>query len=268
MKYSLILLFSIFLFANCQSKEEKAQIKADAMIAEALANAKKLEEEALAKAAATTAQVEAKFGKKQAEKEQARLQAIAEKKVATQKAKAALRHTPNKALSQNNGFYVDNRNHHGVLIFLDGKLLFFDCSRFKTVYKNEEYNVGGITENNEMDIQAQYYKDRKGEVKIKATVLREITPTIVNGQCTQLVRRGWTYPRIPTFRAFMKTRRNYSMASFIADFKAKYNRTEVEIEKALDNSNFYKADFFQKAPFYGDHVPLVDALESIIQITN
>lgn len=266
MKNSLILLFAIFMFSSCQSEVEKIQAKSDTVVAEALADAKKIEEEALAQAAATTAQVEADIAKKQKEKEQARIQAIIEKKAAAVKAKAALQHAPNKALSQYNGFYADNRNYHGALIFVDGKLVFFDCSRFKTVYKNEEYNVRGITANNEMEIKAKYYKDRKGNVQIKATVLHEITPTLVNGQCTQLVRRGWTYPRIPTFLAFMKTRRNYSMNSFIKDFKAKYNRSDAEIEKALKHPNYYKADFFQKAPFYGNPMPLVDALESIIQL--
>jgi len=46
----------------------------------------------------------------------------------------------------------------------------------------------------------------------------------------------------------------------------KYNRTDAEIEKAMVNPNFYKCDFFTKAPFYGDQMPLIDALESIIQL--
>lgn len=266
MKYCISVLIAIGLLISCQSDAEKAQEKADEMIAEALANAKKMEEETNARVVAITAQIEADVARKQEEVVAEKARVVAAEKEQVRLAKVALEHRPNKALSQYNGFYVENRNHHGALIFIDGKLTHFNCSRFKTVQKNEEYNISGITSENFLDTKAQYYKDRKGNVAPKATILHDINPTLNNGVCTKMERRGWTFPRVITFKAFMKTRGNFSMNTFLSEFKAKYNRTDDEIEKALINPDFYKCDFFTKAPFYGEMEPLVDALESIIQL--
>lgn len=266
MKSFLIILTISMMMSSCQSDAEKAQAQANAMVSEALANAKKLEAAALAKAAAITADVEAEVARKQAAAVAEKASIAAAEKEQIRLAKVALEHRPNKALSKYNGFYVENRNHHGALIFIDGKLMHFNCSRFKTVQKNEAYNVSGITPENFIDIKAQYYKDRKGNVAPKATILHDIIPTLSNGVCTKMERRGWTFPRVTTFKAFMKTRGNFSMTTFLSEFKAKYNRTDAEIEKAMLHPDFYKCDFFTKAPFYGEMAPLVDALESIIQM--
>ncbi|MFK7934640.1 MAG: hypothetical protein AB8G22_14105 [Saprospiraceae bacterium] len=266
MKSYLFLFSLIFTIISCQSEAEKQQANADAMIAEAMGNAKQLEADALAKAAAQTKQVEADIKEKRIADEEAKQTAeIAAKEAATER-KLVLKNHVNKSMNAYNGFYVETRNYNGALIFVDGKLTFFDASRFKTVYKNEEYNVSGVTADNYFDITAKYSKGRKGKVEISPTVLHDVVPTLNGGKCSQLQRNGITFKRMDSFGDFMATQKRYPLASFLSEFKAKYKRTDEEISEGMKNPNFYKSSFFVNAPFYGDHMPLIDALESIIEM--
>lgn len=254
-----------FLLLNCSSDADKAQAKADDAIATALAKAKKMEEEALAKAAAMTADAEAAAKQKIEDRAAEKLKAEALAKEEYNKAQAALKHSPNKALSKYNGFYLNDFNNEGALIFTDGKLVHFDCGAFKSVYKDEEYKVKEVTADNYFDIVAKHTRGRKNNVEIKSAVLKDTKPIMSGNTCIRLERNSRNFQRVNSLRDFLKTKNYYSVEEFIKDYKAKYNRSDEAIQAGLDHPNFYKSTFFDQAPFYGDKMPLTDALESIIQ---
>lgn len=57
---------------------------------------------------------------------------------------------------------------------------------------------------------------------------------------------------------------NYPLDNLIADVKSEYNRSDSEIEKALNRTDFYKCKAYQEAEFYGKRFPYTLVLESII----
>ncbi len=243
---------------NGSSEAEKAQKEAEKAIAEAMEKAEKLKAEA-----------EAKALKNIEETEQKRRQEAEAKEERAKQHKTSLEHKADKSLSKYNGFYInDAHSSLGALIFVDGKLAYFDCKDFTSTYKNEEYNIKGVTEEGLFDIKAKYYRDRNGKVYPKETVLHEGRPKIENGVCVSIERLGNVFNRYDTFKAFMTSERNfnYPLNDLISDVKTTYYRSDAEIEKALNRIDFYKCKAYTDAEFYGDRFPYAKVLESIISM--
>lgn len=178
------------LSCNGKPEAEKAQTEADKMVAEAMERAAKLQAEAEAKAEALKKEAEEKAVKGIEETKAKRVQEAKAAKAAKLQ-ESNIEHTANKALSKYNGFYVnDEHSGMGALIFVDGKLAFFDCQDFKSTYKNEEYTIDGVTDDGFFNITGKYYKDRNGKVYVKKTVLREGRPKLENTECVSIERIG------------------------------------------------------------------------------
>lgn len=270
MKQAIFILICITMSScNGSSEAEKAQKEAEKAIAAAMEEAERLQAEAEAKAKALTQEAEAKaLNHIEEAKQKRKLEAEAKEEHAKQHL-ASLEHKADKSLSKYNGFYVnDAHSSLGALIFVDGKLAYFDCKDFKRTYKNEEYNIKGLTEEGFFNIKAKYYKDRKGNVYLKQTVLHEGKPKMENGLCVSIERLGNVFNRYDTFKAFMTSERNfnYPLNNLISDVKATYNRSDAEIEKALNRTDFYQCKAYMDAEFYGDRFPYAEVLESIISM--
>lgn len=249
---------------NGNSEAEKAQQEADRMIAEAMEKAAKLQAEAEANAKVLTEEAESKALKNIEDTKLARQQ-----EAETKNQQTSFVHIANKSLSKYNGLYVnDNHSNKGALIFVDGKLAFFDLKDFESTYKNEEYIIKDVTEDGLFNITGKYYKDRKGKVYLKETILKEGKPKIVNSECVSIDRLGNVFNRYNSFKelAQSKVNWNYPLEKIKADVKSKYNRSESEIEKALNRTDFYKCDAFTNAEFYGSRIPMYDILDSIIDM--
>lgn len=239
------------MLCNGKSEAEKALEQANKMISEAMENAAKLQAETEAKAQAAIKEAENKALKNIEETKQKR-----EKEAETLSQKATIKHVPNTSLSRYNGIYLnDGYSSLGALIFVNGKLSFFDLKDFESTYKNEEYIIKNITEDGFFNITGKYFKDRKGKAFVKETVLKEGKPKITNSVCVSINRLGNIFNRYNTFKAIMQSKRNwnYPLDKLVADVKYKYHRSEDEIEKALNRTDFYKCDAFNNAAFYEDY---------------
>lgn len=263
MKQILIITISLFMLGcSGKSEAEKAQEKADKMIAEAMEKAEKLKAEAEAKVKKRMEETEAAAEQKKQEAE------IEKQKLAEQK-ELNLKHTPNQKLSIYNGLYVSERSSNvGALIFVDGKLCYFSLTDFTQTYKNEEYNIKGITDDGLFDIKAKYYKDRNDKVHVKEAILKEGKPKLVDNKCVSIDRSGLIFTRNNTLKDLMASKRNwnYPLDNLIKDVKDTYSRSNAEIEKALNRTDFYKCNAFTNAAFYGDKFSFAEILESIIKM--
>ncbi len=252
-----------------KSDAERAQEKADKMIAEAMEKVEKLKAEAEAKVKKRTEEVEAAALKKTADKEHEKREAEIEKQKLEEQKKLDLQHKPNPKLSVYNGLYFSDRSSNvGALIFVDGKLCYFSLTDFTKTYKNEEYNIKGMTDDGFFDIKAKYYKDRNDEVYLKEIILKEGKPKLVDSQCVSIDRSGMIFNRYNTLKNLMGSKRNwnYPLNNLIKDIKDTYGRSDAEIEKALNRTDFYKCSAFANATFYGDKFSFVEILESIIKM--
>ncbi len=252
MKQILIITISLFMLGcSGKSEAEKAQEKAEKLKAEAEAKVKKRMQEAEAAA------------------EQKKQEAKIEKQELVEQKKLDLQHKPNQKLSVYNGLYFSDRSSNvGALIFVDGKLCYFSLQDFTQTYKNEEYNIKGITDDGFFDIKAKYYKDRKDEVYVKEIILKEGKPTLIDNKCISIDRSGMLFNRYNTLKDLMESKRNwnYPLNNLVNDVKDTYGRSDAEIEKAINRTDFYKCSAFTNAAFYGEKFSFVEILESIIKM--
>ena len=247
------------------TKSPNMEDNSEKLIKEALAKSEKLIAEAEAKAKANEAKVLADIEEKRQLDDAKKKKE--ENEMAAQKAlnKKMLTHT-DASLDQYNGFYLSERNMEGSFIFVDGVLTFFDHKDWKTTYKNEHYYVKGITEDGYFSVKAKLMKDRKGNVSVKETILKEGIPEMKGGNCTAIVRGRTKFVRCKSFREFMQKKEYYSLEELVSETNSKYGHSQESINKALDRTDFYLCQAFETAPFYGDRITLVDVLDSIVNM--